>query len=101
MPAKGVVKWIAVPRAGSTLARPNDLYLCGTLVYVTLEDLDKNYASHPNRQGSNAHKHDFDNGERVKSTPMYDNDKAQTREDKSTPGTLKAVKPFDPKRGGV
>jgi len=66
-----------------------------------LKDLDKNYASHPNRQGSNAHKHDFDNGERVKSTPMYDNDKAQTREDKSTPGTLKAVKPFDPKRGGV
>ena len=42
-PAKGVLKWIAVPKAGSPLPRANNLYFCGPYVYVVLEDLDAMY----------------------------------------------------------
>lgn len=43
-PMKGVVKWIAVPKAGTPLVRANNLYFCGPYVYVVLEDLDENFA---------------------------------------------------------
>jgi hypothetical protein len=42
-PAKGIVKWIAVPKAGTALVRPSNLYFCGGNIYVLLADLDMNY----------------------------------------------------------
>jgi hypothetical protein len=38
------VKWIAVPKAGSTLPRASNLYFCGPYVYALLADLDANFA---------------------------------------------------------
>ena len=44
-PGDGVVKWIAVPASAKTdLPRPTQLWFCGPLVYVLLEDLDKQFA---------------------------------------------------------
>lgn len=44
-PNDGVVKWIAVPAAlKSPLPRPTQLWACGSLVYVLLEDLDLMFA---------------------------------------------------------
>ena len=76
-----------IPSRDSTAGRNND--------NQGLKDLDKSYANHPNRDGVNAHKHDFNQGERAASKPMdYANDKMHdntvqnAREDGSKPGEI-------------
>jgi hypothetical protein len=43
-PMMGVVKWIPIPKAGSRSPRANNLYFCGPMVYVVVEDLDDMFA---------------------------------------------------------